>query len=157
MTDPNTPAAPQPPVDPAAAVPPAYQPPVAPPAYAPPAAPAYNEASGYNAASAYAGQPAAAVPGKTLGIVALIVTFFSSVIGLILGYVAASQSKKAGVPNTPAKVAIILGWIFTVIGTLVIIGVIVTAVVAVNSVQEACNQLGTGVWQLDNGATITCD
>ena len=65
--------------------------------------------------------PAAApvVPGKTLGIVALIVAFFFSVVGLILGIVARNQSKAAGVPNTPATVAIILGIVFTVIYVLI--------------------------------------
>jgi len=58
------------------------------------------------------------VPGKTLGIVALIVTFFFSVVGLILGIVARNQSKAAGVENTPAKVAIILGIIFTVLSVI---------------------------------------
>lgn len=62
--------------------------------------------------------PAPVVPGKTLGIVALIVTFFFSVVGLILGIVARNQSKAAGVENTPAKVAIILGIIFTVLSIL---------------------------------------
>jgi hypothetical protein len=59
--------------------------------------------------------PAPAVPGKTLGIVALIVAFFFSVVGLILGIVARNQSKAAGVENTPAKIAIILGIVFTVL------------------------------------------
>lgn len=63
--------------------------------------------------------PAPVVPGKTLGIVALIVTFFFSVIGLILGIVARNQSKAAGVENTPAKVAIILGIVFTVLSILI--------------------------------------
>ena len=62
---------------------------------------------------------APAVPGKTLGIVALIVSFFFSVVGLILGIVASNQSKAAGVPNTPAKVAIILGIVFTVLYILI--------------------------------------
>lgn len=62
--------------------------------------------------------PAPVVPGKTLGIVALIVTFFFSVVGLILGIVARNQSKAAGVENTPAKIAIILGIIFTVLAIL---------------------------------------
>lgn len=65
--------------------------------------------------------PAPAVPGKTLGIVALIVTFFFSVVGLILGIVARNQSKAAGVENTPAKVAIILGIIFTVLYVLIFV------------------------------------
>lgn len=57
-------------------------------------------------------QAPAPIPGKTLGIVALIVVFFFSLVGLILGLVAQSQSKSAGIANTPAKVAVILGIIF---------------------------------------------
>lgn len=66
----------------------------------------------------------APVPGTTLGIVALIVVFFFSVIGLILGLVAQSQSKAAGIANTPAKVAVILGIVFV---ALQIIGGIIGA------------------------------
>lgn len=57
-------------------------------------------------------------PGKVLGIVALVAVFFVSLLGLILGYVARSQSRKAGFENTPAKIAIILGWIFLILGIL---------------------------------------
>ncbi|KJL46690.1 hypothetical protein RS84_03330 [Microbacterium hydrocarbonoxydans] len=65
---------------------------------------------------AYAPAPAS-IPGKTLGIVAVIVTFVaSSVVGLILGYVARNQSREVGYENTPAKVAIIAGWILTALG-----------------------------------------
>lgn len=64
-------------------------------------------------------QPAApiapAVPGKNLGIAALVAVFFISLLGLILGLVAQSQSKAAGVANTPAKVAVILGIVFIVL------------------------------------------
>lgn len=77
-------------------------------------APAYN-------------QPAAQDPGKTLGIVALILVFFFSIVGLILGYVARSQSTKAGFTNTPAKVAIILGWIFVALTVVWIVILIVIA------------------------------
>ncbi|KZE90142.1 DUF4190 domain-containing protein [Microbacterium sp. TNHR37B] len=141
MTDPQNPQQPQ--------TPPAYNAPPAAPAYnAPPAAPAYN-------AGGYPG-PDAPVPGKTLGIVALVVVFFASVIGLILGYVARSQSKTAGVENTPAKVAIILGWIFT---ALYIIGFIVVGILIAMGVgiwQNACADLGSGVWELTDGTTVTC-
>lgn len=126
------------------------QPPAAPPAY-PAAPPAYPAAPGYAAPAATGSDP-----GKVLGIVALVVVFFFSLIGLILGYVARSQSKKAGVSNTPAKVAIILGWIFLVVG--IIVGIIVT-VVAVNAaatLAQACLQLGPGQHVLSNGVTITC-
>jgi hypothetical protein len=82
--------------------------------------------------------PAAApvVPGKTLGIVALIVTFFFSVVGLILGIVARNQSKAAGVPNTPAKVAIILGIVFTALGILwfIVVGAGIFAAIASGNV-----------------------
>ena len=65
-------------------------------------------------------QPAAGAPttypGKTLGIVGLIVSFFFAIVGLILSAVALSQSKKAGFKNTPAKVGLILGIVFSVLG-----------------------------------------
>jgi hypothetical protein len=134
MTDPQYPT------NPPASEPPAYS-------AAPPAAPAYDP-NGY--------QPAGPVPGKTMGIVALVVVFFFSLVGLILGYVARSQSKAAGVDNTPAKVAIILGWIFL---ALTIIGVIIIVVLIAAGVglwQNACADLGSGVWELTDGTTITC-
>ncbi len=55
-------------------------------------------------------------PGKTLGIVGLVLVFFTGIVGLILSHVAFAQSKAAGFPNTPAKVGIILGWIFVGLG-----------------------------------------
>lgn len=61
-------------------------------------------------------------PGKTLGIVALILTFFFTLLGLILGLVAQSQSKAAGVKNTPARVAVILSIVFIALG--LVIGII---------------------------------
>jgi len=61
-------------------------------------------------------------PGKTLGIVGLVLVFFVSLVGLILSAVALNQSKAAGYKNTPAKVGLILGIIFLAIS--VIIGII---------------------------------
>mgnify|MGYP001188780204 CR=1 FL=1 len=93
MTDPNTPdatpasqgAQPTPPAPPAQ---PAYgeyaQTPPAAPAYSQNSAPAYS-APAYNAAPAYNGATTnGSVPGKTLGIVAFIVSFFFGLLGLIL-------------------------------------------------------------------------
>ena len=96
----------------------------------------------------------AAVPGKTLGIVALIlvVPFGLSLLGIILGFVARGQSKKAGVKNTPATVAIVLGFIALII-TIVII--VVAAGGAAGLVQQ-CAELGSGVHEMENGVTITC-
>ncbi len=88
---------------------------------------------------AYAPAPPAPVgppiedPGKTLGIVALVLAFVFTLLGLILGYVARSQSKKAGFDNTPARIAIILSWIFIGIGIVVSVLWIIFAVVIVAS------------------------
>ncbi len=57
-------------------------------------------------------------PGKTLGIVGLVLVFFTGIVGLILSAVALNQSKKAGYTNTPAKVGLILGIVFVALGLL---------------------------------------
>lgn len=91
----------------------------------------------------------AASDGKTLGIVALIVTFFFSLIGIILGFVARGQSKRAGVKNTPATVAIVLGFIFLAVG-------IVLAITLPALLFSACAGLEPGTYQMSNGGTLTC-
>ena len=90
--------------------------------------------------------------GKTLGIVALIVTFFISLLGIILGFIARGQSKRAGVSNGPATAAIVLGFIF-LIGTII---AIVVSVVTAGALLAQCGDLGPGVHELDNGVTVTC-
>lgn len=99
--------------------------------------------------------PAAALPatsdGKTLGIVGLVLAFLFALAGLIVSLVANSQSKRAGVKNTPAKVGIVLSIIFLV---LQIVGVILFVTVFAN-LFNMCAQLGPGVWDV-NGVTYTC-
>ena len=132
---------------------PTTQPPAA-PAYGQNAAPAYS-APAYNAAPAYNGAAGGGtVPGKTLGIVAFIVSFFFGLLGLILGIVALVQSKKAGRGNGFAIAAIIIGAISVVVGLIVIFAVIVpslnaattclndpTAVVQVWGVDLSCQEV----------------
>lgn len=77
--------------------------------------------------------PAPVVPGKTLGIVALVLAFLAPLIGAILGFVARNQSKAAGVENTPAKVAIILGIVFTVLYVIILIVTFATSAALINS------------------------
>jgi hypothetical protein len=97
------------------------------------------------------------VPGKTLGIVALIVAIFFNIIGLILGIVALNQSKKAGAKNGPAVAAIIVGAVFAVIGAIILIAIIVTSAALVGgAVSELCAGLEPGVYDLTDGTTITC-
>ncbi|RZI80798.1 MAG: DUF4190 domain-containing protein, partial [Microbacterium sp.] len=96
MTDPqNTPQQP-----------PAYETPAYP--AAPPAAPAYAQ-GGYPA-------PVGPIPGKTLGIVAFVLSFFVQLVALVLGIVALVQSKKAGHGNGWAIAAIIISAVGLVIG-----------------------------------------
>lgn len=86
-----------------------------PPAYGsqPPAAPAYSQApQAYDA-------PPASRPGRTLGIVAFILSFFVQLIALILGIVALVQSKKAGQKNGFALAAIIISSVLIVVSIIV--------------------------------------
>ena len=66
-------------------------------------------------------------PGKTLGLVGLILAIVAPVIGLILSIVAKKQSKEAGFPNQLAKIGVIIGAILTalyVIGIIIYVAVI---------------------------------
>jgi len=120
------------------------------------AAPQYPSAPQYGApAPAYGGAPAP-VPGKTLGIVGLILSciFFvplSVLVGLILSIVALVQSRKAGVKNGPAVAGIIISAVLIVIG--IIVGVIIG--VSVASIVGTCAELGPGVHEV-GGVTFTC-
>jgi len=96
---------------------------------------------------------APASDGKTLGIVALIVAFFFSLIGVVLGFVAKSQSKKAGVKNTPATVAIVLGIVFFVI---TIISIVALVSLGAAGLSALCDGMDPGVYQTTDGTSITC-
>jgi len=90
-------------------------------------------------------------PGKTLGIVGLVLSFFTTIIGLIISIVALRQSKKAGFKNTPALIGVIIGIITTVLGIIfAIIGI-----AAFIALLDQCAQLGPGVHNV-NGVTVTC-
>jgi hypothetical protein len=98
----------------------------------------------------------AVVPGKTLGVVALILAILPfQLIGLILGIVANGQSKKAGVKNGPAKAAIIISIILMVLGLIFGIIAATSGAALFGGMIDMCSQLGTGVWEVD-GATYTC-
>ena len=95
--------------------------------------------------------PGVDYPGKTLGIVGLVLAFISAIIGLIISIVANNQSKAAGYTNTPAKIGIIVGIIMTVIAVIIVI----VAVVVLGGVAAQCAGLGPGVHEVD-GVTYTC-
>ncbi|GAB3604258.1 DUF4190 domain-containing protein [Microbacterium aureliae] len=138
MTDPLTPPSSQP-------TPPPAQP-TPPPAYssAPPP-PAYTGAPGTGP-----------VPGRTLGIVAFVLSFFVQLVALVLGIVALVQSRKAGVKNGWAVAAIVISAVLMVVGVVVVITVLTFAIPAAEDLARICAELGPGMHTLDSGVTITC-
>ena len=129
--------------------PPAYNPPPAQyPSYAaaPPPAPQYSA-------------PPPSRPGRTLGIVAFILSFFAQLIALIVGIVALVQSKRAGEKNGWAVAAIIISSVLMVVG--IIVGIWVLAVLLPQAAQftqeilDQCRELGPGVQEI-NGVSIDC-
>jgi hypothetical protein len=94
-------------------------------------------------------------PGKTLGIVGLILAIFFNLIGLIVSAVALNQSKKAGYKNGPAKAGVIVGAVLLVLS--IIFGIIfaVAGAALFGGIIDMCAQLGEGVWEVD-GVTYTC-
>jgi len=92
-------------------------------------------------------------PGKTFGIVGLILGFFGplSIVGLVLSIVGLVKSRKAGQSNGIAVAGII-------VSSLVLIGTIILFVVlgvAASHLIEVCNDLGPGMHDVD-GITYTC-
>ncbi|GAA0993650.1 DUF4190 domain-containing protein [Subtercola frigoramans] len=95
----------------------------------------------------------ASVPGKTLGIVALIVAIFFNIIGLILGIVALVQSRRVGAKNGPAVAAIIVGAVLFILGIVIAIIAITAGAAAISSL---CQGMPSGTSTLSNGVTVTC-
>ncbi|MCS5714119.1 septum formation family protein [Herbiconiux sp. CPCC 205716] len=67
-------------------------------------------------------------PGRTLGIVGLILSFFTAVVGLIISAIALSQSKKAGYKNGPALAGVIVGSVLSGLAVIVIVFSIIVSV-----------------------------
>ncbi|MGZ0711222.1 DUF4190 domain-containing protein (plasmid) [Coraliomargarita sp. W4R53] len=159
MTDPQNPGTtPPPPASGAAPVPPAPAATPAPASYGQPAAPPYGAAPQPYAAAPPAGYGAPvspSVPGKTLGIVAFILSFFMQFIALILGIIAMVQSKKAGAKNGFALAAIIISSVLMLVGIIIIFAVIVPLVSGAEDIVAFCAQNGDGVFEF-NGVPIDC-
>lgn len=144
MTDPQNPAQPTPPeggsVPPA---PPAYTPDqTPPPAYsaAPPAAPTYGQQAYPSAPPATYGAPVSpTIPGRTMGIVAFILSFFIQLVALILGIIALVQSKKAGHKNGFALAAIIISSVLMVLGVILFFAIVIPLISFSAEVFEACS------------------
>lgn len=155
MSDPQNPSdqnwkpadgsAPQPP-----AAPPVY---TQPPAYSQPAPTYGSTQQGYPAAppSAYGSSATGTVPGKTLGIVAFVLSFFTGLIALILGIVALVQSKKAGHSNGWALAAVIISAIGLIIGVIVFFALVLPSISAAATCASDPNAIVT-IW----GVQVSC-
>lgn len=95
--------------------------------------------------------PTGVNPGKTLGLVGLILAFPLQLIGLIVSIVALRKSKKAGFKNPAAIWGIIVG----LVGTITVAIIIAVAVAAISATAAFCADNGPGVFD-NNGVTITC-
>jgi hypothetical protein len=90
-------------------------------------------------------------PGRTLGMVGLVLSIVASWIGLIISIVAMRRSKRAGFRNGLAKAGVIIGSITTALG---LIGGGIAVVAAVH-LASTCSDLGPGVHRVGSG-TVTC-
>jgi len=171
MSDPQNPDVPTPPPGYGQTPPPASGPTPPPPSYGATPSPAAQPTYGatpppagqptYSSAppAPYGAPPNAAVPGRTLGIVAFVVAIFFNVIGLILGIVALVQSRKAGYKNGWAVAAIVVGAILTVVGIIIAI-LVFTALAAgaglANEVYQACEAVDFSGTVTVQGVSIDC-
>lgn len=105
--------------------------------------------------SEYAAPSSEPIPGRTLGIVALVVAVFFNVIGLVLGIIALVQSRKAGHKNGPAVAAIIVGAILTVAAIITII-LIVSAAVFASEAYQACQAVDFTGTVTVSGREVAC-
>jgi len=99
-------------------------------------------------------QAPAPQPGKTMGIIGLILSclFFipyASLVGVILSIVAFVQSRKAKISNGPALAGIIIGGVVFVLTLLVTIAIFVFAVSEVGTFLEVCDERGLGTHFVD--------
>lgn len=162
MTDPQNPGQnPAEPTPPGSGTPPpAYSPePTPPPAYSapPPAAPAYGQQPYAAAPPATYGAPVQqTIPGRTMGIVAFILSFFIQLIALILGIVALVQSRKAGHKNGFAVAAIIISSVLMVIGVIIFIAVVIPLIALSTEVFQACQAVDFSGTVTVGGIPVDC-
>ena len=121
--------------------------------------PGGSQSGPYGYPGAY--QPPAQQPGKTMGIVGLILSClffipFASLVGVILSIVAFVQSRKAKMSNGPALAGIIIGGVVFVLTLVVTILLFVFAVDQVGTLIEICEDRGPGTHFVD-GEVYECN
>lgn len=105
------------------------------------------------------GQPVAGGedPGKTLGIVGLVLAFVFSLAGLIVSIIARNRSKAAGYSNGVATAGIIISIVLlvvSIVSSIFLVAGLMTLSAGVN--EQICDTLGTGEHVIE-GQTYTCE
>jgi uncharacterized Tic20 family protein len=90
-----------------------------------------------------------------LSLIALISAFVFPLAGAIIGGIAMNQSRRAGQPNTIAKVSFIVGLVLTILIIVIVVVSIVLGVGLFSEIFQICQQLGTGTHDY-HGVTYTC-
>lgn len=85
-------------------------------------------------------------PGQTMGIVALVLSFFLQIPALVLGIIAWVWSNKAGVSNVPAKVAVAVSAVLMVLGLIAIIGWFILVATAFGGIMDFDGMGPGGRW-----------
>jgi len=94
-------------------------------------------------------------PGYGLGIAALILAFYVSPVGLILGIVGLVKSKKAGFKNGFALAGIIIGALSMAVTTIIIVSIVTPAV---SPRSQFINSLNEGYCKISvNGVMRDCN
>lgn len=119
----------------------------------PPSAAPYQ---GEYGSGAYNSPSGAEDPGKTLGIVGLVLAFLLAPAGLVVSIIGKVKSKKAGFKNGFATAGIIVSIALIVISIIAIVLVSVSLGAAVTELVEACAGVPTGETVEVEGVPVTC-
>lgn len=116
----------------------------------------YGSGTGnYPGQQGYQGQPAEN-PGRTLGIVGFILAILIAPVGLIISIIAYVKSRKARMGNGFALAGIIIGALFTILGTILIAVIASFAADITQQLLQACEGLPTGTPVTVQGQTTQC-
>jgi len=102
--------------------------------------------------------PVADNPGKTLGIVSMILSIIGlGLVGVILALIGMSKSKKAGQKNGFALAGLILGILNIIAGIAVFVLVGYGGIQAAAEIAAACAESVTGSVALSDGTVVACE
>lgn len=95
--------------------------------------------------------PVAEDPGRTMGIIGLVLAFLAPLIGLIVSIIARGKSKAAGFKNGLATGGIIVSIVMMVLGIIISLAVALPLMAVVSK----CGELGPGTHR-EGGVTYNC-